>query len=80
MSRRRPSAPSATQRVAELPSDSVTALLCVERDPEACHRSLVAARLRAEYCPTPRTGPAMTLPLGTDPSPSACDLAFQLAS
>jgi uncharacterized protein YeaO (DUF488 family) len=35
--------------VAELPSDSVTALLCVERDPEACHRSLVAARLRAEY-------------------------------
>jgi len=23
-------------------------LLCVERDPEACHRSLVAARLRAE--------------------------------
>ena len=35
--------------VAELPSDSVTALFCVERDPEACHRSLVAARLRAEY-------------------------------
>jgi uncharacterized protein (DUF488 family) len=33
--------------VAELPSDSATALLCVERDPEACHRSLVAARLRA---------------------------------
>ena len=25
------------------------ALLCVERDPEACHRSLVAARLREEY-------------------------------
>lgn len=24
------------------------ALLCVERDPEACHRSLVAARVRAE--------------------------------
>ena len=35
--------------VAELPSDSATALLCVERDPEACHRSLVADRLRAEY-------------------------------
>ena len=35
--------------VAELPSDSVTALFCVERDPEACHRSLLAARLRAEY-------------------------------
>ncbi|RSM71564.1 DUF488 domain-containing protein [Kibdelosporangium aridum] len=33
--------------VDELPS--TTALLCVERDPEACHRSLVAARLRAEH-------------------------------
>jgi uncharacterized protein (DUF488 family) len=35
--------------VAELPGDSVTALLCVERDPEACHRSLVAERLRAAH-------------------------------
>ena len=35
--------------VAELPEESATALLCVERDPEACHRSLVAARLRAEH-------------------------------
>ena len=35
--------------VAELPNDSATALFCVERDPEACHRSLVAARLRAEH-------------------------------
>ena len=35
--------------VAELPSDSTTALFCVERDPEACHRSLVAARLRSAY-------------------------------
>ncbi|MFF4427186.1 DUF488 domain-containing protein [Streptomyces sp. NPDC001549] len=35
--------------VAELPSPSVTALFCVERDPEACHRSLVAERLRAEH-------------------------------
>ncbi|MFD6162404.1 DUF488 domain-containing protein [Nocardia sp. NPDC060256] len=35
--------------VAELPRDSATALFCVERDPEACHRSLVAERLRAEY-------------------------------
>ena len=33
---------------ARLPTDSVTALLCVERDPEACHRSLIAARLAAE--------------------------------
>ncbi|WP_369779879.1 DUF488 domain-containing protein [Streptomyces sp. R33] len=35
--------------VAELPSGSATALFCVERDPEACHRSLVAERLRAEH-------------------------------
>jgi uncharacterized protein (DUF488 family) len=35
--------------VAELPSDAVAALLCVERDPEACHRSLIAARLAAEH-------------------------------
>jgi len=35
--------------LAELPGDAATALLCVERDPEACHRSLVAERLRAGY-------------------------------
>ncbi len=35
--------------VAELPSGSTTALFCVERDPEACHRSLVAARLHTEH-------------------------------
>ncbi len=35
--------------VAELPSDSATALLCVERDPEACHRSLIAERIAAEH-------------------------------
>ncbi|MGD9525879.1 DUF488 domain-containing protein [Pseudonocardia sp.] len=35
--------------VAELPRDSVTALFCVERDPQACHRSLVAERLRTEH-------------------------------
>jgi uncharacterized protein (DUF488 family) len=28
-----------------LPPDAVVALLCVERDPEACHRSLAAERL-----------------------------------
>ena len=33
---------------ATLPADTVSALLCVERDPEACHRSLVADRLAAE--------------------------------
>ena len=35
--------------LADLPGDSVTALLCVERDPEACHRSLVAERLRTVH-------------------------------
>jgi uncharacterized protein (DUF488 family) len=28
---------------------SSAALLCVERDPEACHRSLIAARLRRDW-------------------------------
>ena len=35
--------------LAELPSHSTTALCCVERDPQACHRSLVAARLHADH-------------------------------
>ena len=35
--------------VASLPSEGATALLCVERDPEACHRSLIAERLAAEH-------------------------------
>jgi uncharacterized protein (DUF488 family) len=34
---------------AQLSSGSTTALFCVERDPEACHRSLVAQRLHAEH-------------------------------
>ena len=33
----------------ELPPHGSAALLCVERDPEACHRSLVADRLAAEH-------------------------------
>lgn len=33
--------------VESMPEDAATALLCVERDPEACHRSLVAAELHA---------------------------------
>ena len=32
-----------------LPEDSVTALLCVELDPEACHRSLIAERLASRH-------------------------------
>jgi len=35
--------------VEALPQESTSALLCVERDPEACHRSLVAERLAAEH-------------------------------
>jgi uncharacterized protein YeaO (DUF488 family) len=35
--------------VAELPREGACALFCVERDPEACHRSLVADRLAAEH-------------------------------
>ena len=35
--------------VAALPEDGVAALLCVERDPEACHRSLIADRLADEF-------------------------------
>ena len=34
--------------LAALPSDGAGALFCVERDPEACHRSLVAGRLARE--------------------------------
>ncbi len=33
---------------ASLPEGGLTALMCVERDPEACHRSLIAERLAAE--------------------------------
>lgn len=38
-----------TAFVAGLPEDATSALLCVERDPEACHRSLVAERMTAEH-------------------------------
>jgi uncharacterized protein (DUF488 family) len=33
----------------ELPAAGTAALLCVERDPEACHRSLVAHELSREF-------------------------------
>ncbi|HEY5197370.1 MAG TPA: DUF488 domain-containing protein [Solirubrobacteraceae bacterium] len=32
-----------------LPDREVFGLLCVERDPEACHRSIIAERLAAEH-------------------------------
>jgi uncharacterized protein (DUF488 family) len=34
--------------VESLPAGSATALLCVERDPEACHRSLIAERMASD--------------------------------
>jgi uncharacterized protein (DUF488 family) len=34
-----------TKIVKDLPADRVSALLCVERDPAACHRSLIAQRM-----------------------------------
>jgi uncharacterized protein (DUF488 family) len=35
--------------VAELPTERKAALMCVERDPGACHRSLITERLAADY-------------------------------
>ena len=35
--------------VRELPRDGAATLFCVERDPEACHRSLIAERMRAQH-------------------------------
>jgi uncharacterized protein (DUF488 family) len=35
--------------VEEMPDHEVSTLFCVERDPEACHRSLIADRLTAEF-------------------------------
>jgi uncharacterized protein (DUF488 family) len=34
---------------AELPDKGAAALMCVEADPEACHRSLIARRLRERH-------------------------------
>ena len=35
--------------VADMERGGLAALFCVERDPEACHRSLIAARLETRY-------------------------------
>lgn len=35
--------------VSELPSAGAGALFCVERDPEACHRSIIADRLASDH-------------------------------
>ena len=34
---------------ASLPDEATSALLCVERDARACHRSLIAARLQEQF-------------------------------
>jgi uncharacterized protein (DUF488 family) len=51
--------------VGELPQDRASALLCVEADPRACHRSLIAERLHerhglavAHILPQPQPAPA----------------------
>jgi uncharacterized protein (DUF488 family) len=38
-----------SELVADLPPGGAAALFCVERDPEACHRSLIADRLASEF-------------------------------
>ncbi len=38
-----------TRIVSALPSSGTAALLCVERDPKACHRSLIAQRLTEQH-------------------------------
>jgi hypothetical protein len=35
--------------VGALPADGAGALFCVEADPEACHRSLIAERMAGEF-------------------------------
>jgi uncharacterized protein (DUF488 family) len=35
--------------IAALPDDGAGALMCVEADPEACHRSLITARLAERH-------------------------------
>lgn len=38
-----------SELAADLPAGGAAALFCVERDPEACHRSLIAGRLASEH-------------------------------
>ena len=38
--------------VSRLPSSGIAALLCVESEPEACHRSLIAQRMRERHSVT----------------------------
>ena len=86
----RPSTASATREILDRADSgrswrsyppSASALICVERDPEACHRSLIAERLAAEHRvevfhlrPDPSAGcraPARPRPPGTAISSSS---------
>ncbi len=42
-------APADLEPLAALASAGLPALMCVERDAEACHRSLITARLEREF-------------------------------
>jgi uncharacterized protein (DUF488 family) len=63
--------------MAELPHVGPSALFCVERDPEACHRSLIAERmaecfdLSVEHLRPAAAEPGHTSPELTDDPPSA---------
>ena len=41
--------PADLDPIAELAAEKLPVLFCVEADPEACHRSLITARLEAEH-------------------------------
>lgn len=41
--------PADLSQIAALANEQLPALLCVERDPEACHRSLIANRLERDW-------------------------------
>jgi uncharacterized protein (DUF488 family) len=41
--------PADLSPIAKMAAEKRPALLCVERDPEACHRSLIAARLERDW-------------------------------
>ena len=59
-----------------LPSDGASVLLCVERDPEACHRSIIAQRIAGERYRLPRNPP----PAGDAVRPSGPAVASRRAA
>lgn len=59
--------------VAQLAEDGSSTLLCVERDPEACHRGLIAERLAQRYGMS-------VLHLRPDDDPPAADRGSELTA